>query len=128
MLWIRRRSFRLLMVPIIIIASILFGLSVVARQPDHVSILMPAPFADSTVDLVKSFNQQHHGRIHLNVIRGPLETEAISDLAISSLLLGDTPFDGLLMDVTWVPKYAKAGWLESLDNYFSNNEVSALAS
>ena len=83
MLWIRRRSFRLLMVPIIIIASILFGLSVVARQPDHVSILMPAPFADSTVDLVKSFNQQHHGRIHLNVIRGPLETEAISDLALS---------------------------------------------
>ena len=128
MLWIRRRSFRLLMMSIIIIASCLFGLSVVARQPDHISILMPAPFADSTVELVKSFNQQNKGRIHLNVIRGPLETEAISDLAISSLLLGDTPFDGLLMDVTWVPKYARAGWLESLDSYFSNDEVRALAS
>ena len=127
MLWIRQRSFRLLMVSIIVIASGLLGISVVAKQPDHVSILMPAPFADSTVELVKSFNQQHQGRIHLDVIRGPLETEAISDLAISSLLLGDTPFDGLLMDVTWVPKYAKAGWLESLDNYFSLDEVNALA-
>ncbi|WP_170953576.1 ABC transporter substrate-binding protein [Synechococcus sp. UW179A] len=127
MLWIRQRSFRLLMVSIIAIASVLLGISVVAKQPDHVSILMPAPFADSTAELVKSFNQQHQGRIHLNVIRGPLETEAISDLAISSLLLGDTPFDGLLMDVTWVPKYAKAGWLESLDSYFTNDEVNALA-
>lgn len=128
MLWIRSRSFRLLMVSILVIASSLFGLSVVARQPDHVSILMPAPFADSTAELVKSFNQQNRGRIHLNVIRGPLETEAISDLAISSLLLGDTSFDGLLMDVTWVPKYAKAGWLESLDSYFTNDEVNTLAS
>ena len=128
MLWIRSRSLRLLMVSILVIASSLFGLSVVARQPDHVSILMPAPFADSTAELVKSFNQQNRGRIHLNVIRGPLETEAISDLAISSLLLGDTSFDGLLMDVTWVPKYAKAGWLESLDSYFTNDEVNTLAS
>ncbi len=127
MLWIRRRLFRLLMVSIVIIASSLIALSVVARQPDHVSILMPAPFADSTVELVKSFNQQHQGRIHLNVIRGPMETEAISDLAISSLLLGDTPFDGLLMDVTWVPKYAKAGWLEPLDRYFTEEDLNALA-
>ena len=109
MLWLRRRSFRLMTVIFISIAGFLFGYSVVAKQPDNVSILMPAPFADSSAELVKAFNRQHQGRIHLDVIRGPLETEAISDLAISSLLLGDTPFDGLLMDVTWVPKYAKAG-------------------
>ena len=88
---------------------------------------MAAPFADSTSELVKIFNQKNRGRIHLEVIKGPLETEAISDLAISSLLLGNTPFDGLLMDVTWVPKYAKAGWLESLDNYFNEDDLNALA-
>lgn len=128
MLWLRRRSFRLMTVIFISIAGFLFGYSVVAKQPDNVSILMPAPFADSSSELVKAFNRQHQGRIHLDVIRGPLETEAISDLAISSLLLGDTPFDGLLMDVTWVPKYAKAGWLESLDSYFTDTELNALAS
>ena len=97
MFWIRRRSIKLVMAITTLIATGLFGLSVLARQADQVSILMPAPFADSTAELVKTFNREHRGRIHLNVIRGPMETEAISDLAISSLLLGDTPFDALLM-------------------------------
>ena len=127
MFWIRRRSIKLVMAIITLVAGGLLGLSALARQPDQVSILMPAPFADSTAELVKRFNREHRGRIHLNVIRGPMETEAISDLAISSLLLGDTPFDALLMDVTWIPKYAKAGWLEPLDGYFSDDEVNALA-
>lgn len=124
--WVKRHSFRFVLLVMIIIAGI-WGSSVIARQTDQVSILMPAPFADSTVELVKAFNREHKGRIHLKVVRGPLETEAISDLAISSLLLGDTPFDGLLMDVTWIPKYAKAGWLNPLDPYFTDDEVNALA-
>ena len=127
MFWIRRRSFRLVMAIIAAISIGLVGISALARQPDQVSILMPAPFADSTAELVRTFNRKNQGHIHLNVIRGPLETEAISDLAISSLLLGDTPFDALLMDVTWIPKYAKAGWLEPLDSYFNDDEMNALA-
>ncbi|MAF40307.1 MAG: sugar ABC transporter substrate-binding protein [Cyanobium sp. ARS6] len=127
MFTIRKRSLILLTAAILFISSSLLCLSVLAKRPDNVSILMAAPFADSTSELVKIFNQKNRGRIHLEVIKGPLETEAISDLAISSLLLGNTPFDGLLMDVTWVPKYAKAGWLESLDNYFNEDDLNALA-
>ena len=41
----------------------------------------------------------------------------MSDLAISSLLLGDSPYDLLLMDVTWTAKYAAAGWLLPLDDW-----------
>ena len=98
------------------------------RSVEHVSILMPAPFADASKELVRAFNQQHRGEVHLETIRGPLETEAISDLAISSLLLGDAPFDALLMDVTWLPKYAAAGWLVPLDRWFTAADVEALAS
>lgn len=83
-----------------------------------VSILMPAPFAEASQDLVERFNREHQGQIALTINRGPLETEAISDLAISSLLLGDAPFDALMIDVTWLPKYAAAGWLEPLDPWF----------
>ena len=88
---------------------------------------MAAPFADATRDLVKQFNQEHRGEINLQVVRGPLETEAMSDLAISSLLLGKAPFDGLLMDVTWLPKYAAAGWMEPLEDFFNEKDVDALA-
>jgi multiple sugar transport system substrate-binding protein len=76
--------------------------------------------------LVEAFNREHRETIHLEVIRGPLETESISDLAISSLLLGDSPFDALLMDVTWLPKYAEAGWLEPLDPWFDQTAFDQL--
>jgi multiple sugar transport system substrate-binding protein len=88
---------------------------------------MAAPFADATQDLVKQFNKEYRGKINLRVIRGPLETEAMSDLAISSLLLGKAPFDVLLMDVTWLPKYAAAGWMVPLENNFNTQDVESLA-
>jgi multiple sugar transport system substrate-binding protein len=51
----------------------------------------------------------------------------MSDLAISSLLLGKAPFDVLLMDVTWLPKYAAAGWMVPLENNFNTQDVESLA-
>ncbi|MEB3306770.1 MAG: ABC transporter substrate-binding protein [Cyanobacteriota bacterium] len=91
-----------------------------------VSVLMPAPFADATAELVGAFNRSHP-RIRLSVTRGPLETEAVSDLAVSSLLLGDSPYDLLLMDVTWTPKYAAAGWLEPLEGWLGAEALADLA-
>ncbi len=115
-------------VSLLILIISLSGISFYRAQViESVSILMPAPFADSTQELVKQFNRENRGKIRLKVIRGPLATDAMSDLAISSLLLGSTPFDGLLMDVTWLPKYAEAGWLEPLESFFDDIDVSLLA-
>jgi multiple sugar transport system substrate-binding protein len=105
----------------------LLGLWSWARTlPIEVSVLMPAPFAEATGELVAQFNANQR-RIHLSVARGPLETEAVSDLAISSLLLGSTPYDLLLMDVTWTPKYAAAGWLEPLEPWLGADALNDLA-
>jgi multiple sugar transport system substrate-binding protein len=93
---------------------------------EPVSVLMPAPFADATAELVREFNRSHPG-IRLSVTRGPLETEAVSDLAVSSLLLGGSPYDLLLMDVTWTPKYAAAGWLEPLEGWLGDDALADLA-
>lgn len=109
-----------------LVLSLVLIPALIAQDIESITILMPAPFADSTKELVRDFNQKYEKSIHLDVIRGPLETEAISDLAISSLLLGDTPFDALLMDITWLPKYARAGWLEALDNGFDESDVNDL--
>jgi multiple sugar transport system substrate-binding protein len=48
-------------------------------------------------------------------------------LAISSLLLGSSPYDLLLMDVTWTPKYAAAGWLEPLEPWLGDDALADLA-
>ncbi len=86
---------------------------------------MPAPFAEATALLVADFNQ-HQRNIRIQVTRGPFETEMVSDLAISSLLLGDSPYDLLLMDVTWTAKYARAGWLLPLDDWLGRDALEPL--
>jgi multiple sugar transport system substrate-binding protein len=96
-----------------------------ARPAAVVRVLMPAPFADATADLVAAFNRSHRD-VRIAVTRGPFETEAVSDLAISSLLLGDSPYDLLLMDVTWTAKYAAAGWLEPLDAWLGPEALEPL--
>ena len=96
-------------------------------RPIQVNILMPASIAKSTAGLVRQFNNDHHGYINLQVTQGPQDTEAMSDLAISSLLLGKSPYDALLIDVHWLPKYARAGWLTPLDPWIEQQEIDSLA-
>ena len=93
----------------------------------EINILMPAPFADSTKELVNKYNKNNKSHIRINVTRGPLETEAVSDLAISSLLLNQNSFDLVLMDVTWLPKYSAANWLLELDPLIDKNKWSKLS-
>jgi len=99
----------------------------VRPQPVSVSVLMAAPFADATAELVESFNRDRRD-VAIKVTRGPMETEAVSDLAISSLLLGNSPYDLLLMDVTWTAKYAAAGWLAPLDPLLGDNPLEGVVS
>ncbi len=102
------------------------GLALARARRVTVGVLMPAPFADATAELVQQFNRDHRS-VQIAVSRGPLDTEALSDLAISSLLLGDAPYDLLLMDVTWTPKYAAAGWLEPLEPLLGDQALAGMA-
>ena len=112
---------------LVLLTSVVLGLwSLAANAVQRVNVLMPAPFAEATAELVEAFNRDHPG-IELSVSRGPLETETMSDLAISSLLLGSSPYDLLLMDVTWTPKYAAAGWLEPLEPWLGDEALADLA-
>ena len=83
-------------------------------QPETVRLLMPAPFVDALAPAVARFNRAH-GDVQIAVTRGPLDTEALSDLASGSLLLGASAFDLLLMDISWTARYAAAGWLVPLE-------------
>lgn len=102
------------------------GLRALPQSPAvTVRVLMPSPFVDATAPLVAGFNRTH-GELQIAVDRGPLDTEAMSDLAIGSLLLGSTPYDLLLMDVSWTARYAKAGWLVPLETWFGPDAQEAM--
>ncbi|MBW4529484.1 MAG: extracellular solute-binding protein [Aphanothece saxicola GSE-SYN-MK-01-06B] len=97
----------------------------VAAEPVPIRVLMPAPLADAVAGPVAHFNASGSG-VAVEVIRGPLDTETISDLAISSLLLGEAPFDLLLVDVSWLPKYVAAGWFVPLESWFGPDVLAAM--
>jgi multiple sugar transport system substrate-binding protein len=97
----------------------------VAAEPVPIRVLMPAPLADAVAEPVARFNASGSG-VAVEVIRGPLDTETISDLAISSLLLGEAPFDLLLVDVSWLPKYVAAGWFVPLERWFGPEVLAAM--
>ena len=117
---------RILFISLVICFFTTFSGITDVNKPVIINALMPAPFADSTKELVDDFNKAHRGTARLIVTRGPRETESVSDMAISNMLLGSSPFDLLLIDVTWLPKYAAAGWLYSLDEKFGEEELSSL--
>ncbi len=93
--------------------------------PTPVRLLMPAPLADAVAGPVARYNARRQD-LQVEVVRGPLDTETISDLAISSLLLGEAPFDLLLVDVSWLAKYVAAGWLEPLEPWFGPEALEAM--
>lgn len=93
--------------------------------PTTVRVLMPSPFVDATAPLVAAFNREHRD-LRIEVARGPLDTEAMSDLAIGSLLLGATPYDLLLMDVSWTARYVAAGWLLPLEGLLGDDALDAM--
>ena len=94
-------------------------------QATTVRVLMPSPFVDATAPLVAAFNREHRA-LRIEVARGPLDTEAMSDLAIGSLLLGSTPYDLLLMDVSWTARYVAAGWLVPLEGLLGDDALDAM--
>ena len=111
-----------------LLVALLLPVSIaVARPAVTIRVLMPAPFVDATAATVEAFNRSHP-RLTIAVTRGPFETESVSDLAISSLLLGDSPYDLLLMDVSWTAKYAAAGWLLPLEDRLGPDPLAGVVS
>jgi multiple sugar transport system substrate-binding protein len=114
-----------LVVLFVLLATGVTAVASASLTPISVRLLTPSPFVAALADSVKAF-ERSHPRIHIQLVGGPLDTEQISDLAISSLLLGDTPYDLLMVDVSWLPRYAAAGWLEPLEPWFGPDQLAAI--
>lgn len=95
--------------------SLIGGHFVQAQQPIHLSMLTSALDAAQGQALVAAFEAKNPD-IKLDVIEGPNASNLIEDLYTSSFLLGDSPYDLVMMDVVWLPKFAAAGWLLDLSD------------
>ncbi|WP_138497943.1 ABC transporter substrate-binding protein [Nostoc sp. PA-18-2419] len=72
--------------------------------------------------IIKDFEAKNPG-IHINIIEGPSTSNLQEDLLTSAYILGDSPYDMVLMDVIWTPKFAAADWLLDLSDRLPKEEL-----
>jgi multiple sugar transport system substrate-binding protein len=109
--WRRGRTFRLALV--CCLGVLLWAKLALSQQPVHVTMLTSALDAAQGQSLVAAFEAQNPD-IKIDVVEGPNASNLIEDLYTASFLLGDSPYDLVMMDVVWLPKFAAAGWLLDL--------------
>ncbi|MBC6420517.1 MAG: ABC transporter substrate-binding protein [Hormoscilla sp. SP5CHS1] len=117
-----------LFIATILVVTLLRGISVgIAQQQRTVtlSILINALEVPVWQEvLVKEFETEYPD-IKINLIEAPNDTNLQEDLYTSAFLLGDSPYDLIMMDVVWVPKFAAAGWLLDLTDRINASDLSA---
>lgn len=119
----RLRHLRFLTIVLACCCSILLGGKLAfSQQPIHLSMLTSALDAAQGQSLVAAFEAQNPN-IKIDVIEGPNASNLIEDLYTSSFLLGDSPYDLVMMDVVWLPKFAAAGWLLDLTDRIPANDL-----
>lgn len=71
--------------------------------------------------LMEQFEKTHPD-IDVELVEGPAATNSREDLYANSFLAGEAVYDLIFMDIIWVAKFAAAGWLRPLDDYFPESE------
>jgi multiple sugar transport system substrate-binding protein len=110
-----------------ILAALLVILPSLSQPPVVLKLLTTAPDAPSwNNSIAKVFEAQNPG-IKIEVIEGPNATNLVENLYTTAFLLGDSPYDLVMMDVVWTPKFAAAGWLKDLTQDFPAKELSVFS-
>jgi len=120
--WLSRRLWLTITGVIVAVSIVLYAKIALTQQPVVLSTLMPALDAASAQVVVKEFEAQNPD-IKLNLVEGPAASNLIEDLYTSSFLLGDSPYDLVVMDVVWLPKFAAAGWLLDMTDQVPAEEL-----
>jgi multiple sugar transport system substrate-binding protein len=102
---------------------VFYSVMVLSQQPVvHLTMLTSALDAASGRSLVEAFEAKNPD-IKIDVIEGPNASNLVEDLYTSSFLLGASPYDLVMMDVAWLPKFAAAGWLMDLTDRIPESEL-----
>jgi multiple sugar transport system substrate-binding protein len=93
--------------------------------PTRLAMMVAASEREAWAPIGESFETEHPG-VRVDLVEGPNATDLRENLYTAALLAGDDAFDLVSMDVTWMPKFAAAGWLAPLDEAFTAAQTDAL--
>lgn len=72
-------------------------------------------------EVISDFEKENPD-IDVEMIKGPTSTDTRETMYVTSFLAGEATYDMVLMDIIWLPKFAKQGWLIPLDDWFGEEE------
>ena len=99
------------------------GSEAAPRRTSRLTLTTLLPASEKTFwEAVARAFERHHPEVRVDLVEGPESTDLREDLYTASLLARDPTFDLIYMDVTWTPKFAAAGWLLPLDEWFDARE------
>lgn len=117
------QRWRLLVIAIVTCVSVVLYSVIALSQPVRITMLTSALDAAQERHIIEAFEAENPG-IQVDVIEGPNASNLIEDLYTSSFLLGASPYDLIMMDTIWLPKFAAAGWLLDLSDRVGSADLS----
>jgi len=103
-----------------ILALLTFCLFLVAVPVEAATLRMigPEDVGGAWGEVIRRF-QARNPAIRIHYISGPWSTDERQNMYIRSFLSGD-PIELVYMDVIWTAKFAEAGWLMPLDEWYTS--------
>jgi multiple sugar transport system substrate-binding protein len=101
------------------LALLLFGLFLVAVPAQAATLRMigPEDVGGAWGEVIRRF-QARNPDTRIHYISGPWSTDERQNMYIRSFISGD-PIELVYMDVIWTAKFAEAGWLMPLDEWYT---------
>lgn len=72
-------------------------------------------------EIISDFEKENPD-IDVEMVKGPTSTDTRETMYTTSFLAGESTYDMVLMDIIWLPKFAKQGWLIPLDEWFGEDQ------
>lgn len=105
----------------LLLEVLFFSSSSLAEEKTKISFLWWPDPGGGFEEIISDFEKENPD-IEVEMIKGPTSTDTRETMYTTSFLAGESTYDMVLMDIVWLPKFAKQGWLIPLDDWFREEE------
>ncbi|PIP21201.1 MAG: ABC transporter substrate-binding protein [Candidatus Omnitrophica bacterium CG23_combo_of_CG06-09_8_20_14_all_40_11] len=105
----------------LLLEALFFSSPSLAEEKTKISFLWWPDPGGGFEEVISDFEKENPD-IDVEMIKGPTSTDTRETMYVTSFLAGEATYDMVLMDIIWLPKFAKQGWIIPLDDWFGEEE------
>lgn len=113
------RKLLLLFVALVMVFS---NIAFASAETIEITFAFDQGVGEPTLRLLDEFNASQSD-IHVNSYVLPQDANNLHDDFVNKMISGDTSIDIMALDVVFISEFASAGWLQSLGEHFTDDEL-----